>query len=61
MQMFKQLFFLLLLGFITSCSMGGRNTSKADYDVVPLPKEITQETGEAFSLTSATKIIYPEG
>ncbi|MDD3511684.1 MAG: beta-N-acetylhexosaminidase, partial [Fermentimonas sp.] len=41
--------------------MGGRNTSKADYDVVPLPKEITQETGEAFSLTSATKIIYPEG
>ena len=59
--MFKQLFFLMLLGLITSCSMGGRGTSEAVYEVVPLPKEITHETGEAFSLTSATKITYPEG
>jgi hexosaminidase len=61
MQMFKQLFFFLLLGFITSCGIGGRGTSEANYEVVPLPKEITKETGEAFTLTSSTKIIYPDG
>src|SRR5690606_25748150 len=60
-QIFKQLFFLLLLGLITSCSIGGQDPSEANYDVVPLPKEIIKEAGDSFSLNSKTKIKYPEG
>ena len=35
--------------------------SNANYQVVPMPKEINNKAGEPFVLTSAVKIIYPAG
>ncbi|MDO5105135.1 family 20 glycosylhydrolase [Capnocytophaga sp.] len=36
-------------------------SSKADYQIVPLPLEISEKATEAFSLTASTKITYPKG
>ncbi len=41
--------------------MGGVGFSDANFDVVPLPNEIISAEGDAFTLTSSTKIVYPEG
>lgn len=49
--------FALSLGLI-SCST---ETKDANYDVVPLPKEIVKQSGDAFILSSSVKIAYPEG
>jgi hexosaminidase len=47
---------------MTSCGSGGSNsTTVADYEVIPLPGEIIASEGAAFTLSSATKIIFPEG
>ena len=44
---------------MTACS--GGVVTQGDYNVIPLPKEITPEKGQPFSLTSSVKIYYPEG
>lgn len=47
----------LLLGLaLVGCST--TETKEANYEVVPLPKEITKQSGEAFKLTKSTKISY---
>lgn len=35
--------------------------SAADYNVVPQPRSIAMQKGEAFVLSAGTKIIYPDG
>lgn len=53
---------LALICLMTSCGSGGSNsTTVADYEVIPLPGEIIVSEGAAFTLSSATKIIFPEG
>lgn len=47
--------FLLCLAFV-GCSTV--ETKEANYEVVPLPKEITKSGGESFKLTKSTKIAY---
>ncbi|MDD4157787.1 MAG: family 20 glycosylhydrolase [Proteiniphilum sp.] len=44
-----------------ACSTGGKGSAEANYQVVPLPEQIEMTEGEAFTLTSSTKIVYPEG
>ena len=44
---------------MTACS--GGVVTQGDYNVIPLPKEITPEEGQPFALTSSVKIYYPEG
>src|SRR5690554_5732400 len=52
---------MALTGLIFSCGTGGSSTTTvADYEVVPLPGEIIASEGAAFTLSSATKIIFPE-
>ena len=46
---------------VSACSTGGRGTSEANYDVVPLPKEVNVSEGDGFTLNSQTVIVYPEG
>ena len=46
---------------MASCDMGGKSSSVANYEVIPLPKEINSIDGEAFILTGQTTIVYPEG
>ncbi len=41
-----------------SCSS---NVKEADYNVIPLPAEITLGQGSGFTLTDGTKIMFPEG
>ena len=36
-------------------------TTKSDYNVVPLPQEITFGNGQPFTLSPSVKIFYPEG
>lgn len=45
------------LGF--SCSE--KQTTTADYGVIPLPKSVEVKSGEPFKMTSSTKIVYPQG
>ncbi|MBK5196182.1 MAG: family 20 glycosylhydrolase [Proteiniphilum sp.] len=53
---------LALICLMASCGSGGsKSTTVADYEVVPLPREIIASEGAAFTLSSATKIIFPEG
>jgi len=54
-------FLMVLILLVTSCNMGGVGFSDANFDVVPLPNEIISAEGDAFTLTSSTKIVYPEG
>lgn len=42
-----------------SCS--GGNTLQGDYNVVPLPQEITMGNGQSFTLNASVKIYYPQG
>lgn len=53
---------MTLLGYLASCGTGrGDGTTVADYEVVPLPGEITPSAGTSFTLTRSTRIIYPAG
>ena len=56
-----QLTLILLTAIISSCSMGSKGTSEANYEVIPLPKEIKTLDGEAFALNGNTKIVFAEG
>lgn len=54
--------FLLISAFLlASCGDNGKEAVEANYDVVPLPNEMTLSEGDAFILTQATRIVYPEG
>lgn len=44
-----------------SCKTGGSGTAEANYEVVPLPGEITMQDGTPFTLSGNTHIVYPEG
>ena len=46
---------------MASCDMGGKSSSVANYEVIPLPNEINSIEEEAFILTGQTTIVYPEG
>ncbi len=46
---------------LLSCGNRGKNVQSAHYDVIPLPNEITTAEGNPFILSSATKIVFPEG
>lgn len=61
MKLFKIITFILFTAFMTSCDMGGKSSSVANYEVIPLPNEINSIEGEAFTLTGQTTIVYPEG
>jgi hexosaminidase len=46
-------------GLLFSCS-GKKEIKEANYEVVPLPSEITTENGASFTLSKATKIVFPK-
>ena len=46
-------------GLLFSCS-GKKEIKEANYEVVPLPSEITTENGASFTLSKATKIVFRE-
>jgi len=46
-------------GLLFSCS-GKKEIKEANYEVVPLPSEITTENGASFTLSKATKIVFPQ-
>ncbi len=50
---------LLLSGaLLVSCS---GSMPKADYEVIPLPQQITEKSGSGFTLDETVKILFPEG
>lgn len=56
----KKMFFLLsVLILCFSCSQ--EKEVAADYNVIPLPQSVEVLQGDAFVLTSETKIVYPAG
>ena len=57
----KSLIACLSVGlWLTSCETK-KETSVADYNVVPMPKEISYEKTGCFTLTASTKITFPQG
>ena len=61
MRVFKLITIILFTAFMASCDMGGKSSSVANYEVIPLPNEINSIEEEAFILTGQTTIVYPEG
>lgn len=57
-KMFISMGILALMALVFSCNP---KQEAADYRVVPLPKEITANTGKPFVLDNKVKILYPEG
>lgn len=57
-NLFKVAGLLAVAGLITSCHS---EQKVADYQVIPLPQEITTAEGTPFVLDGGVKIIYPEG
>ncbi|WP_298064341.1 glycoside hydrolase family 20 protein [uncultured Rikenella sp.] len=49
----------IVAGALVSCSSG--TVQKADYQVIPLPQQITAVEGADFRLDEGVKILYPEG
>lgn len=49
----------IVAGALVSCSSG--TVQKADYQVIPLPQQITAVEGADFRLDKGVKILYPEG
>lgn len=56
---------LLILSVIAllvgACASGSKETKPANYNIVPLPLEVSISEGVPFTLTSATKIVFPDG
>ena len=50
---------VLFAGALMAC--GKTTTGEANYQIIPLPQEISNVEGQPFMLTSATKVVYPEG
>ena len=57
-NLFKVAGMLAFTGMIASCNS---EQKVADYQVIPLPQEITTAQGTPFVLDGGVKIIYPEG
>lgn len=57
MNFTKKLATLALSAALMACS---GNVVEADYNIIPLPNQITKIEGEGFSLESSTQILYPE-
>lgn len=57
-KLFKLAGLLAMTGLLVSCSS---NKTTANYQVIPLPQEITAAPDGEFVLSSGVKIIYPEG
>lgn len=55
----KLLILFAMAVLLMSCS--SREKKQADYNVVPLPAEISLSEGTPFNLSAATKIVYTEG
>ena len=55
----KLLMLVVATGFFMAC--GEATVGEANYQVIPLPQEVTNVEGESFELSSATKVVYPEG
>lgn len=50
------------VAMLFSCSQkGSKNLESANYEVIPLPSEITTSEGYPFVLSSSVKIVFPEG
>jgi hexosaminidase len=47
-------------GFFFSC-LAQKESKQANYEVIPLPSEITVTTEKPFVLSSSTKIVFPNG
>ena len=56
----KFLMSVAVAGSLVACT-ANKTTGEANYQVIPLPQEINTSEGQPFMLTSATKIVYPEG
>ncbi|MDE6528777.1 MAG: beta-N-acetylhexosaminidase, partial [Muribaculaceae bacterium] len=57
----KKLLIALAAGSMAAVSCSHLTEGVADYRVVPLPREITAETGDGFRFSGSTVIAYPEG
>lgn len=55
----KLLMSVVVAGSLMAC--GKTTIGEANYQVIPLPQEISTSEGQPFVLTSATKVVYPEG
>lgn len=60
-KIYRFILSLAASALLISCGGAQRETKQADYQVIPLPSEITTAEGAPFMLTSATKIVFPEG
>lgn len=58
-RIYKLLSLLVFAALFVSCD--ARQEKSADYNVVPLPAEITLSEGSNFNLKPSTKIVYTEG
>lgn len=56
----KFIVLLLFVGLMFSCE-GIKEMKEANYNIVPLPSEITASEEEPFHLNASTKIVYPDG
>lgn len=55
--LFKLAGLLAVAGIWTSC---GNNKEMVNYQVIPLPQEVTMTSGGEFAINSGTKILYPK-
>lgn len=55
----KLLLFVGIAGSLLACTK--QTTGEANYQVIPLPQEVNTSEGQPFKLSSATKVVYPEG
>ena len=55
----KLLMSVAVAGSLLAC--GNSTTGEANYQVIPLPQEISTSEGQPFVFTSKTKVVYPEG
>lgn len=53
--------FLTLFAALALCGAGQLSAQKADFHVVPLPREVKTLNGAPFTLTATTRISYPKG
>ncbi len=53
----------IALALVASCLLAScaKPVQTANYEIIPMPQEITVKTGEPFQLSSSTAIIYPDG
>ncbi|MDU1892335.1 MAG: family 20 glycosylhydrolase [Dysgonomonas sp.] len=58
--MFRKSYLILTLLILLIACTNNNPTSIADYNIVPLPKDIKEYTGTNFTLKNSTKIAYPK-